>query len=105
MLAKPHLHHDGYSWRYGPSHPKEEWVRQYCKKNDLIPSSLREGTFSHGRSAILKRRPKSKDLLQKLQEVAREYIEEGDDYGVEISGNFSSCIICQYYSSLLKVLK
>lgn len=51
---------------------------------------MREGTSSHGRSAIFKRRPNSKDLLLKLQEVVREYIEDSDDYGVEISGVYSS---------------
>lgn len=53
---------------------------------------MREGTWtsSHGRSAILKRRPNSKDLLLKLQEVVREYIEDSDDYGVEVCGAYSS---------------
>ncbi|KAJ8133613.1 hypothetical protein O1611_g7 [Lasiodiplodia mahajangana] len=90
LMAKPHLYHDGCSWRFGPKRPNEEWVRRYCKKHGLIPSSLREGTYSHGRSAILKRRPNSKDLLLKLQEVVREYIEDSDDYGVEVSGVYSS---------------
>jgi hypothetical protein len=51
---------------------------------------LREGTSSHGRSAILKRRPNSKGLLLKLEELVREYIEDSDDYGVEVSGVYSS---------------
>ena len=68
--------------------PSEEWVRRYCKKHGLIPSSLRKGTY--GWSAFFKRRPNSKDLLLKLQEVVKEYIEDSDDYGVEVSGVYSS---------------
>ncbi|KAI8953564.1 hypothetical protein F4801DRAFT_576455 [Xylaria longipes] len=48
FMAKPHLYHDGYSWRFGPKRPTEEWVRRYCEKHGLTPSSLREGTSSHG---------------------------------------------------------
>ena len=75
LLAKPHLYHDGYSWRYGPTHPSEEWVRMYCKQHGLIPSSSRRTISS--KVAIVKKRPTSKTLLQKLKEVVRQHLEQG----------------------------
>jgi len=88
LLAKPHLHHDGYSWRYGPTHPSEEWVRKYSKQHGLIPSSLRRTTSS--KVAIVKKRPTSKILLERLKEVVRQHLEEGEDFGVEVSAGYSS---------------
>ena len=68
--------------------PNDEWVRRHCKKHGLIPSSLRRTTSS--KVALVKKRPTSKTLLQKLKEVVRQHLEEGDDFGVEVSAGYSS---------------
>lgn len=74
--------------------PNKEMVRRHCKEDDLIPSSLRQGSLTlKERSSIIKRRrPKSKDLIIKLQEVVREYLEDRDDFGVNVLGDFSSWV-------------
>ena len=86
---KPHLYHDGYSRHRGPTHPRDKWVGEHCKKRGLIPSSL----FRRGKPsfvAIVRKRPASKPLLQKLQEVVRQHLEEEDDFGVKVRGDYYS---------------
>lgn len=39
---------------------------------------------------IVKKRPTSKTLLQKLKEVVRQHLEEEDDFGVKVSAGYSS---------------
>lgn len=87
-MAKASLHHDGEHWRYGPSRRSEKWAREYCKKNGLIPSSLRRGGGSS--ESVLKKRPDSRALLQKLKEVVRQHLEGEEDFGVEIRGHYKS---------------
>ena len=63
-------------------------LERYCKQHGLIPSSLRRTTSS--KVAIVKKRPTSKILLERLKEVVRQHLEEGEDFGVEVSAGYSS---------------
>ena len=87
-MAKSSLHYDGEHWRYGPARHSEKWAREYCKKKGLVPSSLRSGPGSS--KSIMKKRPASKALLQKLKEVIRQHLEGEEDFGVEVWGDYLS---------------
>lgn len=86
LVAKSRLRHDGHDWFYGSTRRSEKWAKKYCKKFGLIPSELRrEWDIS---DVVLKRRPYSRALLEKLKEVVRQHLEGEEDFGVELDGEY-----------------
>ena len=72
---RPHLHHNGVEWRYGPRRlsGRSKSVREHLKQRDLERSPTLQKISSR---TIIYNRPQVKTLAQKLEDVVEQHLKE-----------------------------
>ena len=85
---RPHLHHNGVEWRYGPRRlsGRSKSVREHLKQRD----SKRSPTLQKISSlTIIHNRPQIKTLAQKLEGVVEQHLRENPGDCVRASSEIS----------------
>ncbi len=86
---RPHLHHNGVEWRYGPQRlsGRSKSVREHLKQRDSERLPTLQKISSR---TIIYNRPQIKTLTQKLEEVVEQHLKENLEDCVRASSDISS---------------